>query len=108
MFSAAFSRSAELTRNHRGAIFGLGVLYFVVLIMVQMVVAGVIGGVGGLSMAVASTRNYGAVLITQTLTTFVVQTATALVGSAGVASVYYELRSIKDGVGADQLAAVFD
>jgi hypothetical protein len=32
----------------------------------------------------------------------------ASLASAGLASVYFELRQIKEGVGAEQLAAVFD
>ena len=37
-----------------------------------------------------------------------VETVGALVGAAGVASIYFELRTIKDGVGVESLAAAFD
>jgi hypothetical protein len=36
------------------------------------------------------------------------QTVWALLGAAGVASVYFELRTIKEGVGAEALARAFD
>jgi len=34
--------------------------------------------------------------------------ARAVIASAGVASIYYELRSIKEGIGPEALASVFD
>jgi hypothetical protein len=36
-----------------------------------------------------------------------VNAAIALVAAAGIASLYYELRTVKDGAGADDLAAAF-
>jgi hypothetical protein len=36
-----------------------------------------------------------------------VRIALDLIGAAGVASIYYELRLVKEGVGPEQLAAVF-
>jgi hypothetical protein len=105
----AFDRSAVLTRNCRGAIFGLAVIYVVILLVVQAVVLGLVTASGGIATAATLTgpslRNY---LIIQTLANGVIETITALLSSAGIASVYYELRTIKDGVGAEQLAAVFD
>ena len=46
--------------------------------------------------------------VAQTVVGLISQTLSALVGATGVASVYYELRQVKEGVGAEQLAAVFD
>ena len=38
----------------------------------------------------------------------ILQTLGALIGAAGVASIYFELRTIKEGVGVEALAAAFD
>jgi hypothetical protein len=38
----------------------------------------------------------------------VVRIFTSMVSTAGVATIYYELRSVKEGVGPEQLASVFD
>jgi hypothetical protein len=106
----AFTRSAELTRNHRGAIFALAILAGVVGFIIQALATGIVMG-GALSMANVTTAGGGGVfgiVIAQAATTLVAQTINALIGSAGVASVYYELRFVKEGVGAEQLASVFD
>jgi|SRR5579872_306156 len=107
----AFTRSADLTRNHRGAIFGLALISIVIGFIFQgiataLVAGGVlsVGGPGGGPGA----GGVMSVAIIQAVTNLIAQTANALIGSAGVASVYYELRYVKEGVGAAELAAVFD
>jgi hypothetical protein len=107
---AALARSAELTRNHRGAIFALVIIFFVGLFIIQMVVTSIsqVGlGFSGVAMLSAAPgfRNYMAV--TSGLGV-VMQVATSSVAAAGLASIYFELRYAKDGIGAEQLAAVFD
>jgi len=69
--------------------------------MVQSVVIGVISAV-----AMGSPAN--ARLVAQVFLTPIVTTITGLVAAVGVASVYYELRSVREGVGPEALAAVFD
>ena len=104
----AFSRSADLTRNHRGAIFGLAVIYIVVALVVQYLESALMRSFTGVSLVATTTQNLQTVIVIQMVVNGLIQTITALVSAAGVASIYYELRSIKDGVGAEQLAAVFD
>ena len=104
----AFSRSADLTRNHRGAIFGLAVIYIVVALVVQYLESSLMRSVTGVSLVTTTTQNLQTAIIIRLVANGLIQTMTALVSAAGVASIYYELRSIKDGVGAEQLAAVFD
>jgi uncharacterized membrane protein len=89
----AFSRSADLTRNHRGAIFLLS-LAFAILSLI-------IGAVAGAIMSFAGTAASVVIL-------GIVRGAETLIGAAGIAAVYSELRSIKEGVGPEHLAAVFD
>jgi hypothetical protein len=104
----ALSRSAELTHHHRGAILGLAAIYFVIVFVAQGAVTAMAVSVGSFAVLEAPTRAFSPLTVVQTLVTLIVQTLKALVSSAGVASVYYELRAIKEGVGAQQLAAVFD
>jgi|WetSurMetagenome_2_1015567.scaffolds.fasta_scaffold74583_3 hypothetical protein len=89
----AFSRSADLTRNHRGAIFILSVAFWILSLVIGIVVGAVFAFTGPeVNVAVLG----------------VVRGAETLIGAAGIASIYYELRSIKEGVGPEALAAVFD
>jgi hypothetical protein len=111
----ALSRSADLTRNHRGAIFALVIIFAVAVFVVQMVMNAIgqiafglsgslSGGVGAGSLP-PGLRN---MITAQSLVAVVMQVVIASLASAGLASVYFELRQIKEGVGAEQLAAVFD
>ena len=87
----AIGRSAELTRGHRWPIFGLLVIYLV--------------GVGVLAASLSPATMQAA---TQIVAQPLLAVATSLIGAAGVASVYYELRSTREGIGPEALAAVFD
>jgi hypothetical protein len=107
----AFTRSADLTRNHRGAIFGLALISIVIGFIFQGIATALVAG-GVLSIdgpgGGPGAGGVMSVVIIQAVTNLIAQTANALIGSAGVASVYYELRYVKEGVGAAELAAVFD
>ena len=98
---AAFGRSAELTRNHRGAIFVLAIAYVLVVWAVDAVGLAVTGGI---NLTVLSGSFNGA----QWAVLTVLQVAQSLLGAAGIAAIYYELRSIKEGIGPEALASVFD
>jgi hypothetical protein len=97
----AFRRSADLTRNHRGAIFGLAVL------------AAVLGWILSLTV-LATTGGFQAIMTghymswTTVIVAALLQAVQLLINSAGTAAIYYELRSIKEGIGPEALAAVFD
>jgi hypothetical protein len=90
----AMGRSAKLTENHRWAIFGLLLLYgalaLVVTIISTLIVSNLLGG-----------------MISFTITT-AIQAFLSMISTVGVASVYFELRQIKEGVGVAELASVFD
>jgi hypothetical protein len=104
----SIGRSAELTQGHRWAVFGLVLLYFV------FFYASIIG----LSMVLAATGDIGSTasgVMTRDVSgyiyagaTAVVETLLSLVATVGMASLYFELRRVKDGVGVDELAKVFD
>jgi hypothetical protein len=95
----SFTRSANLTRGHRWPIFGLFVIY--------AVVSGAISTVGNAFMA-GNLNNFATMMTISVIIQAVVGTLGALIGSAGSAALYFELRTVKEGVGADTLASVFD
>jgi len=99
----AFDRSADLTRNHRAPIFGLWVIFTIASFFLQLVF-----GVFTFVAAAGASSNVMLMGVVQAASSLVLRTITSMIGSAGVASIYYELRQIKEGVGADQLASVFD
>lgn len=92
-------RSADLTKGHRWSVFGLMVVYVVMWWLIALVVGGLVLAVGGL----AGTTPMLTVVINP-----LVNTLSVVIASAGVASLYYELRTSKEGVGVDELASVFD
>jgi hypothetical protein len=96
----AFSRSAELTRDRRGAILGLFVISWLFGVALTLLTQLFIGGP---LTALDSGPMLQAVVLSP-LTSAI----SAMVTGAGVAVIYFELRRIKEGVGAEQLAAVFD
>ena len=97
----AMGRSRDLTRHHRGAILLLFVLYGVAWLLLQSVIGAFTLTAVLISPALAA--GVGALIVAPIL-----QTLGALAGAAGVASIYFELRTIKEGVGIEALAAAFD
>ncbi len=96
----ALGRSAELTEDHRWAIFGLLLLYLVFVYSLTFGyrlalsgASGILPDAGGYVFAAVSAA-VGALL--------------SLVRTVGMASLYFELRRVKDGVGIDEIAKVFD
>jgi hypothetical protein len=108
----ALGRSIELTRNHRGAIFVLALAYLVVLWIIEMVVGAVIAGFGfaslTMSLRAAAADGLQSIRWISMGLGLVMSTLLASLSSVGIASIYFELRQTKEGVGAEQLAAVFD
>ena len=101
---SAMGRSADLTRGHRWPIFGLAAIFFVGQMMLQAAIAPFSAGVGYTT--AGATNPLTALAVTEALN-FVVSALIAMFTAVGIASIYYELRSIKEGIGPEQLAAVF-
>ena len=106
----AFSRSGRLTKDNRWRIFGLLVLWWIAYTVIQTTLLNIVGAgapgagaVGAASGAVlaAIPPAYWVVLLLLTV-------ANTMISGAGVAVIYYELRRVKEGVGPEALAAVFD
>lgn len=99
----AMGRSADLTRGHRWAIFGLVVIFFVAQLMLQGAIAPFSAGMG---YTAGGGSPLAALGVSEGLS-WIVSAIIAMFTAVGIASIYYELRSIKEGIGPEQLAAVF-
>lgn len=100
--TASLQRSRVLTKGYRWQVFGLIVIY--------VILSWIIGAaIGGLSLATGGTFSGGTPnLAVSLITEPLVNILSGVVASAGVASLYYELRSAKEGVGSEELASIFD
>ena len=99
----AFSRSGDLTRGNRWRIFWLFVIWVIAGYIIQLCVAALIGLAAGTIASVG----YGAVWIYFGITG-INAAISNMIGAAGSAALYAELREIKDGATSEQLAKVFD
>jgi hypothetical protein len=100
---ASLRRSTALTKSHRWAILGLLVLYALFLFVLQLVIALVMPGAGAM---MSGTSVEGLTLVPLVLLVLLQSVITMFI-TAGIASIYFELRQIKDGVGVSELADVF-
>ena len=94
-----FGRSAALTKGHRWAIFGIAIVFYIGVGILSAMLRPVLG--------LTMTAGVAEVSIIGVLFTGAVRVVTAVVAATGVACIYYELRTGKEGVGAEHLAAVF-
>lgn len=102
----SMGRSAELTEGHRWAIFGLFFLYAVLVWASQLILATILGSLGIASGApLLGLGAFGLVSMGASAT---LQALITLISTVGSAVLYFELRRVKEGVGIEQLAAVFD
>jgi len=103
----SFDRSADLTKGHRWAIFGLFVAYFIVQLSISAIVFAIIGQgfrpIPEIDLAAAGVNTWPVILASA-----LAESISAILSAAGTASIYYELRQIKEGVGPESLASVFD
>ena len=96
--TSAFGRSRNLTRNNRWRILGLLLVLAIATFVIELVLGAIFGGLSVVSQASpisALGQAIGSVFA-------------GMIGASGVAVLYAELRRIKDGVGINDLAAVFD
>lgn len=98
----SLQRSRDLTRGHRWSVFGLLVLYAVASWLISLLIGGLSVATGGSFMT--GTPNIWVNLLAGPL----VSILSSVIASAGVAALYYELRTAKEGAGAEVLASVFD
>jgi hypothetical protein len=104
----SLSRSADLTRNRRGVIFGLFLVYSVGLQIVLQIVQ-TIGAVGSPPITVAPSAVFTAPAFLMSMALSLgVNLLGVLVSSTGTAVIYTELRATREGVSPADLASVFD
>lgn len=98
----AFGRSRRLTKGSRWRIFGLLILYVIVSSVVQQALVTAAGGPINLAAGSPTPSIPGLAVST------VISVLNALVAATGTAAIYFELRRVKEGLGAEELAALFD
>lgn len=96
----SFGRSRALTKGYRGRIFLLLLVYFLIAIAVGFVIRPLLG--------VAMVPKPGDLNPAYILVDWIVRVVLTSISAVGVTSIYYELRLVKEGIGAQQMAAAFD
>jgi hypothetical protein len=107
----AFTRSRDLTRGRRWPIFGLFVLYAIAAWIVNAIILAVFAPFAlakGLPTADTMESFVGTLSVVQLVADPLIATVSTLFSTAGLATLYYELRGSREGVGPDALASVFD
>ncbi|MEL6686978.1 MAG: glycerophosphoryl diester phosphodiesterase membrane domain-containing protein [Pseudomonadota bacterium] len=104
--TGSMSRSWDLTRGFKWWI----LLLFLILTIIGAVIGAVLGFLSvPLSAALAGAgEGLRTALIVNALASSVAQAISAMITASGVAAAYYEIRLVKEGVGADAIASVFD
>jgi hypothetical protein len=103
--TSAMGRSGELIRGHWWWSFALVLLYFVFAVAVEAALS-FVAGFGNVAadylvdLSPWSLAYAGGAAIASSLTT--------MLSAVGTAALYFELRQVKEGVGVDQIASVFD
>lgn len=107
----ALRRSSELTQGHRWSLLGLFAIFFAIFIgislfagLISVVLTFVSGGVAAMAVSGGS----GALPVALMVVNAIVGSLESLLIMAAIASIYVELRGLKDGVGPATLAAAFD
>jgi hypothetical protein len=108
----AFARSGALTRGNRWAIFGLGLLYFVVVMVISGTVTATLAASVGASFITSRLGAPGAALGPELYLGLALSAAVSsllsMVGAVFGAALYFELRSAKEGLAPRDLASVFE
>jgi len=103
--TGSMGRSAELSEGHRWAIFGLLLIYVIFAYAVQI---GVVLGVSAIGISITDRLALDTGGLIFSAVSAVSAAVVTLVSTVGTASLYFELRRVKDGVGVEDLAKVFD
>lgn len=104
----AFTRSGRLTKHNRWRILGLFLLWTIVSSVVQGVLTNLTGAGGFTAVPGAPLGGLGALSPAYWVVMAIMSVVSAMVTSAGIATIYFELRRVKEGVGPETLASVFD
>ncbi len=103
----SLKRSADLTSGYRWWV----LLLFIIIVALSMglsMVSGILTFPVTLSGSTMWAGNFGVGALYSVIVETAAQVITTLIGTIVVASLYFELRYLKEGVGAESLASVFD
>jgi hypothetical protein len=95
------ARSRALTKGCRWKILVLGIFYLVILVLSAMALATAMD----VSLLRSDPRSVAPPFM---IADWILSTPMTALGAVGIAVIYYELRLVKEGVGPQQLASVFD
>jgi hypothetical protein len=101
----SLGRSSDLTKGHRWAIFGLVVAYILLSVALSLALLPIQAQV---MMAVVQGTGPSTTFYLFFGVSTVITMIQSVIASAGIAAIYYELRVVKEGIGPEALAAVFD
>ena len=104
----SIGRSADLTRGHRWAVFGLVLLYFGFYYAIALGLGIVVAAIGGAGAQASAIMPRDSAIYIYAFVSAVIVALASLVGTVGMASLYFELRRAKEGIGIDELAKVFE
>lgn len=96
----SFGRSWDLTKGYRWKIFGLVLIYLLAIIAISLVV----GVLSKASLMQGGGLHNTTYIILQWLQSVI----TAVLTAIGITAIYYELRTVKEGMAPEELAAAFD
>jgi hypothetical protein len=96
----SFGRSWDLTKGYRWKILGLVIIYFLALVLLGLIVA----TISKVSLAQPGGLHNTTYIVLQWLQGVI----TAVFSAIGATAIYYELRTVKEGMAPEQLAAAFD
>lgn len=99
----SFGRSAELTKGNRWMIFFLYLIYFILSLIIQAAITFPFGGLmaaSAVSFGGGSLIAYGVMMVYSVIN--------GVIAAAGVAALYYELRTGKEGSSSSDLAKIFE
>jgi hypothetical protein len=96
-----FGRSRALTKGYRGRIFLLVLMYLVLALAIGFATRPLMG------VSLLATK-LGQLNIPYLVVSWAEQAFLTALTAVGIASIYFELRLVKEGVGAQQMAAAFD
>lgn len=103
----SISRSWQLTSGYKRWV----LLLWIILAVISMIISAVLSIfslVAGDPTTVMLEGGSGFYFFMSAITSAIAQTFATMINATGVAAIYYELRQIREGVGAESLAAVFD
>lgn len=103
----SISRSWELTKGYKRWI----LLLWIILTIVSAILGLVLGAFSlfaGDPTTVMLQGGSTTFYVLNSILSAIAQALSTMIGAAGIAAVYYEIRQLKEGIGAESLAAVFD